>query len=169
MTHYVKQFTPLGEMVLASDGFGLCGAWFVGQKYFPALDDWKEREDELLEEAARELERYFAGELRRFDVPLRPRGTAFQQKVWEGISSIDYGSTMSYGELALRLQSSPRAVGAATGRNPISLFIPCHRVVGSSGFLTGYAGGLDKKKALLTLEGVEVHADTPRGVSVLTG
>jgi methylated-DNA-[protein]-cysteine S-methyltransferase len=142
-------------MVLTSDGSALCGACFVGQKYFPALDA-KERESELLCKAAHELERYFAGELRCFTVPLRPRGTDFQQRVWSALTGIGYGHVESYGKLAALLGSGPRAVGGATGRNPISLFIPCHRLVGADGFLTGYGGGLDRKKALLALEGVEV-------------
>jgi methylated-DNA-[protein]-cysteine S-methyltransferase len=120
------------------------------------LTDWRERHSALFEKAAFELECYFKGELRRFSVPLRPQGTPFQQKVWKGIAEIGYGCTASYGHLAARLNSSPRAVGSATGRNPLSLFVPCHRVVGSDGFLTGYAGGLERKEALLTLEGVEV-------------
>jgi methylated-DNA-[protein]-cysteine S-methyltransferase len=155
MTEYARCFTPLGEMLLASEGDALCGAWFVGQKYFPLLSG-EERENDLLRRAARELEGYFAGELRRFSIPLRPHGTNFQKKVWSALSDIDYGHTETYGKLAALLHSSPRAVGSATGRNPISLFIPCHRLIGADGSLTGYAGGLEKKKALLTLEGIEV-------------
>ncbi|MDR3231125.1 MAG: methylated-DNA--[protein]-cysteine S-methyltransferase [Synergistaceae bacterium] len=163
---YVRLSTPLGSMVLASDGSALCGAWFVGQKYFPVMEGWREGEDRVLEKAASELERYFSGELRRFTVSLRPRGTDFQRRVWAGIAEIAYGHTARYGELAARLNSAPRAAGAATGRNPVSVFIPCHRVVGhgaatgaplSERALTGYAGGLDRKKALLNLEGVEVR------------
>ncbi|MDR2180982.1 MAG: methylated-DNA--[protein]-cysteine S-methyltransferase [Synergistaceae bacterium] len=171
MREWMRCATPLGEVLLASDGSAadepaLCGAWFVGQKYFPRLEgwgdsgwrasDWREGKNDLLEKAALELERYFQGELRRFTVPLRPQGTAFQQKVWAGIGEIGYGCTASYGQLAAELKSSPRAVGSATGRNPLSLFIPCHRVVGSDGLLTGYAGGLKRKEALLALEGVRV-------------
>jgi methylated-DNA-[protein]-cysteine S-methyltransferase len=157
----MKTPTPLGEMLLASDGDALCGAWFVGQRYFPVFStggDWVEtREDALLQKAAQELESYFAGNLRVFSVPLAPRGTPFQEKVWAGIAAVPYGRTASYGELAARLRSGPRAVGAATGRNPASLFIPCHRLVGGGGHLTGYAGGLERKKRLLTLEGVRLE------------
>ncbi|MDR1977316.1 MAG: methylated-DNA--[protein]-cysteine S-methyltransferase [Synergistaceae bacterium] len=158
---YIKFFTPIGEMLLASEGSSLCGAWFMGQKYFPAMEGWgmegwEERENELFDTATFELARYFMGQLQRFTVSLRPRGTPFQQKVWSSIAEIPYGRAASYEELAKRLGSSPRAVGAATGRNPLSIFIPCHRVVGSGGDLTGYAGGLKKKEALLKLEGVEV-------------
>jgi methylated-DNA-[protein]-cysteine S-methyltransferase len=155
-------------MLLASDGSALCGAWFAGQKYFPVRDgsvrdgsvrdDWAEaREDAVLRKAAWELERYFAGELRIFSVPLAPRGTPFQERVWAGIADIPYGRTESYGALAARLSSGSRAVGAATGRNPVSLFIPCHRVVGVDGHITGYAGGLEKKERLLTLEGIKLE------------
>jgi methylated-DNA-[protein]-cysteine S-methyltransferase len=157
MIDCVRKLTPLGEMLLASDGSALCGAWFAGQKYFPVTAGWREQrqgEDTLLEKAAEELDLYFAGELRRFSISLRPRGTSFQQKVWTAITEIGYGHTASYGDLAERVKSSPRAVGAATGRNPASLFIPCHRVLGIDGRLTGYAGGLDRKKALLEGEGV---------------
>jgi methylated-DNA-[protein]-cysteine S-methyltransferase len=142
-------------MVLASDGFALCGAWFAGQKYFPLLEEdaaRKGEEDGLLRKAAAELDRYFKGEAADFSVPLRPAGTAFQKEVWSGIAEIGYGRTASYKDLAALLGSSPRAVGSAVGRNPLSVFIPCHRVVGSGGALTGYAGGLDRKKALLALE-----------------
>ena len=160
MSDWMKCSTPLGEMLLASDGSALCGAWFLGQKYFPLLAGWteqkKEQSDALFKKAAWELQRYFGGQLRCFTVPLRPQGTPFQQKVWARIAEIGYGRTSTYGQLAEALGSSPRAVGAATGRNPLSLFIPCHRVVGSEGFLTGYAGGLKRKKALLKLEGIQV-------------
>ena len=146
---YLKTSTPLGEMTLASDGSALCGAWFIEQKHFPVMSEWREDgENELLKKAADELRSYFAGELRHFTVPLYPRGTSFQQQVWAGIAGIPYGRTASYGDLAKRLHSSARAVGSATGRNPLSLFIPCHRVMGGDGSITGYAGGLDRKKAL---------------------
>jgi methylated-DNA-[protein]-cysteine S-methyltransferase len=148
-------------MLLASEDAALCGAWFVGQKYFPDPEG-REGENDLLRKAAAELGRYFEGKLRRFTVPLRPRGTGFQRRVWLALLGIDYGHTESYGKLAELLSSGPRAVGAATGRNPISLFIPCHRLVGADGFLTGYAGGLERKKNLLTLEGVEVKNDRAR-------
>ncbi|MDR2176257.1 MAG: methylated-DNA--[protein]-cysteine S-methyltransferase [Synergistaceae bacterium] len=168
---YARTLTPLGEMLLASDGFALCGAWFEGQKHFPVGDGsvrdgsvqdsgWTEAgEDGVLREAVRELERYFAGDLRGFSVPLAPRGTPFQKRVWACIADISYGRTESYGAIAARLRSSPRAVGTATGRNPVSLFVPCHRVVGGGGHITGYAGGLEKKKRLLTLEGVKLERE----------
>lgn len=112
-------------------------------------------DDPLLVEARRQLEAYFAGDLKEFDLPLRPDGTAFQQRVWKELQNIGYGETASYGEIAARLGLSAgasRAVGAANGRNPIGIVIPCHRVVGSSGSLSGYAGGVERKRLLLDLE-----------------
>jgi methylated-DNA-[protein]-cysteine S-methyltransferase len=112
-------------------------------------------DDPLLVEAARQLDAYFAGELVDFDLPLRPAGTPFQQRVWEQLRAIGYGTTASYGEIAARLGMGPgasRAVGAANGRNPIGIVIPCHRVVGTKGLLSGYAGGVERKQLLLKLE-----------------
>jgi methylated-DNA-[protein]-cysteine S-methyltransferase len=112
-------------------------------------------DDPLLAEAARQLRAYFAGELTEFDLPLAPRGTPFQQKVWQELREIGYGQTASYGEIAARLGMNPgasRAVGAANGRNPIGIVIPCHRVVGAKGLLSGYAGGVERKQLLLRLE-----------------
>ncbi len=112
-------------------------------------------DDPLLVEAARQLTAYFARDLKEFDLPLRPDGTPFQLRVWEQLSTIPYGETTSYGEIAHRLGMNPgasRAVGAANGRNPIGIVIPCHRVVGAGGLLSGYAGGVERKQALLDLE-----------------
>ncbi len=112
-------------------------------------------DDPLLAEAARQLRAYFAGELHEFDLPLDPGGTDFQRRVWHQLQQIGYGETTSYGEIARRLGMNPgasRAVGAANGRNPIGIVIPCHRVVGSSGSLSGYAGGVERKQLLLRLE-----------------
>lgn len=112
-------------------------------------------DDPLLAEARRQLEAYFAGNLKEFDLPLRPDGTAFQQRVWKELQNIGYGQTASYGEIAARLgltAGASRAVGAANGRNPIGIVIPCHRVVGTSGSLSGYAGGVERKRMLLDLE-----------------
>jgi len=144
-------------MILTSDGTALHGAWFLGRKCPPnqSKEERREQKNSLLEQASLELKRYFAGELRDFTVPLRPIGTPFQQKVWAGIAEISYGRLLSYGELAAKLGTGARAVGSATGSNPISIFIPCHRVIGHNRAITGYGGGLDRKKALLTLEGLE--------------
>jgi len=161
MSDYIKVSTPLGEFILVSDGAAICQADFIGGKYSPSLPDRSERvqKSALLEQAAHELELYFAGKLREFTVPLRPVGTPFQQGVWAGISGISYGRLLSYGGLAANLKTGARAVGSATGRNPISIFIPCHRVIGYDGAITGYGGGLDRKRALLTLEGITITND----------
>jgi len=151
--------SPLGSMVLAADGDALVGAWFEGQRHVPRIDaSWRRRpESPVLRRAAIELAEYFAGNRMRFDLPLAPAGTPFQHAVWSAIATVPIGRTITYAELAVRAgrPSSVRAAGAATGRNPLSILIPCHRIVGADGALTGYAGGLDRKRALLVLE----HAD----------
>ena len=149
--------SPLGEILLAAEDGALIGCWFAGQKYERAgLPGKEERETEadrqVLEQAAAWLRSYFEGGRPEIVFSLQPRGTVFQRRVWEELTKIPYGRTRSYGALAQALSSSPRAVGAAVGRNPVSLFIPCHRVVGADGALTGYAGGLERKRALLELE-----------------
>ena len=149
--------SPFGRMLLAADDDGLTGAWFYGQRYFArgleGAEKNAEAEAPALTAACNWLDVYFAGERPdAADVPLAPRGTAFQRRVWGALLAIPYGETHTYGELAAALESSPRAVGAAVGKNPISVIIPCHRVVGAGGSLTGYAGGLDRKRALLELE-----------------
>src|SRR5262249_4550193 len=116
----------------------------------------------LLRRAGRELAEYFAGARKRFETPLAPEGTAFQRAVWRAISTVGFGSTITYGELASRagFPGHARAAGAATGRNPLTIIVPCHRIVGSDGRLTGYAGGLERKRALLTLEGARAESAT---------
>ncbi len=113
--------------------------------------------DPLLLDAADQLRAYFAGELREFDLPLAPRGTEFQRQVWAAVSTIPYGATAAYSEIAaaIRRPSASRAVGAANGRNPLPVIVPCHRVIGAAGALTGYGGGLDRKRSLLDLERAE--------------
>jgi methylated-DNA-[protein]-cysteine S-methyltransferase len=148
--------SPLGEILLGFDDEALCGLHFVGQKYQPAIGECGARDDAhpVARRTAAWLERYFAGEAGAFDVPLRLDGTAFQRVVWRALLDIAHGQTASYGELARRIgrPAAVRAVGAAVGRNPVSIVVPCHRVVGSDGALTGYAGGLARKTALLGLE-----------------
>lgn len=151
-----KFSSPLGEILIASRGEEITGLWFTGQKYDRAgLGDVVPAEPEnspALSAALRWLEEYFRGEEPKIEIMLNPEGTAFQKRVWRELLTIPYGETLSYGALAKRLGSSPRAVGAAVGRNPISLLIPCHRVLGSDGSLTGYAGGVERKKFLLEQE-----------------
>lgn len=154
--------TPLGTVRIVARGDAIAGIWFDGQKYDALPDDaWRESPgDPLLRDAARQLREYFAGRRERFDLPLAPEGTAFQKSVWLAIAKVPSGRTTSYGELARRIgrPSSVRAVGAAVGRNPVSVVVPCHRIVGSDGSLTGYAGGLERKRALLALERVDLDA-----------
>ena len=153
-THYES---PLGTMLLAATDRGLAGVWFVGQRHGPDSAGWlQEPQHPVLREAMAQLAAWFAGERRRFELPLDLQaGTPFQQDVWTALLAIPRGGTTSYAELARRLgrPTAARAVGAAVGRNPISIVVPCHRVLGSGGSLTGYAGGLERKTALLELEG----------------
>jgi methylated-DNA-[protein]-cysteine S-methyltransferase len=155
---YCYDFTnsPQGQMLLVADERGLSGVYFDGQKYLPRVGtEWRRDSNHpVLRQAKRELAEYFGGKRKRFEVALAPAGTPFQKSVWKAISTVDFGETISYGELARRAGSpgSGRAAGAATGRNPITIIVPCHRIVGSTGSLTGYAGGLDRKRALLALE-----------------
>lgn len=148
--------TPLGPMLLAACGRGLAGAWFEGQRHQPDAGAWREAPTHpVLCEAAAQLLDYFAGRRRQFDLPLDlSGGTPFQQAVWQALRAIAPGSTLSYAALAARIGRplAVRAVGAAVGRNPVCVIVPCHRVLGSAGALTGYAGGLPRKQALLRLE-----------------
>ena len=161
--------TPLGDMLLAAEGSTLTGAWFAGQKHFryglPAAgasaDDacpGAAEENAVLNEACTWLADYFAGKNPPVTVRPAPAGTDFQKAVWRAMADIPYGCTETYGQLSERVgrilgrKTSARAVGQAVGKNPVSLFLPCHRVVGAGGSLTGYAGGVEKKKALLELE-----------------
>ena len=160
--YFDRMPSPLGEMVLASDGQALTGAWFDGQRHQPAVAlAWQRRPDlPVLRRAALELAEYFAGERIEFGLPLAPSGTPFQRAVWQAIAGVPYGATVAYRELAARAGRPEciRAAGAATGRNPLSIVIPCHRIVAANGALTGYAGGLARKRALLALENGAVAA-----------
>jgi methylated-DNA-[protein]-cysteine S-methyltransferase len=156
--------TPLGEMVAVAEQGALCGLWFVGQKYAPALaEDWIKDGDYPVFVALRgQLDAYFAGELRLFDIPVALEGSPFQMAVWGLLRTIPIGTTTTYGALARQLAEqsgrpvpAAQAVGGAVGHNPVAIIVPCHRVVGASGALTGYAGGLDRKAALLALEKAE--------------
>ena len=166
MTYIQHYSSPLGGILLAADEIGLTGSWFDGEKYFadnlPA--EHVERQTSILAEATRWLDIYFTGKEPGFTPPLHPIGSPFRQAVWEILLQIPYGRTTTYGEIARQLaekqgreKMSAQAVGGAVGHNEISVIIPCHRVVGTSGSLTGYAGGIDKKVKLLELERADMR------------
>lgn len=147
--------TPLGKLLLVRTAKGLAGAWFEGQRHHPEpLAAVRRSDDDLLRRAADQLHAYFAGERDAFDLPLDLHGTVFQRAVWQQLLAIPASGTTSYGAIAKALGSAAavRAVGGAVGRNPLSVIVPCHRVVGTDGSMTGYAGGVDRKRALLELE-----------------
>lgn len=154
--------TPLGDITAAAEGEALTGLWFIGQKYYPSsTDSWiEEPEQRVFQILQTWLDHYFSGREGSAPLPeLAPKGTDFQKAVWDILLEIPRGRLTTYGEIAKKLAASKglasmsaQAVGGAVGHNPISILIPCHRVVGADGSLTGYAGGLEKKKALLTLE-----------------
>jgi len=148
--------SPLGTMLLVASGDALTGIHFEGERYQPAIGAaWTRTANHpLLRAAAAQLDEYFAGRRTRFLLPLAPVGTPFQRAVWKAIAAVPFGATIAYRELAARVgrPGSIRAAGTATGRNPWTIVVPCHRIVGANGALTGYAGGLERKQALLALE-----------------
>ncbi|WP_026297892.1 methylated-DNA--[protein]-cysteine S-methyltransferase [Succinimonas amylolytica] len=163
-THHYD--SPLGSITLASSGEALTGLWFDGQKYFEdcLADEHEEKALPVFEQTDRWLDIYFSGRAPDFTPPLNMKATEFRKAVWEIMLSIPFGQTMTYGEIAARLakqkgieKMSAQAVGGAVGHNSISLIIPCHRVVGTNGSLTGYAGGIDKKVKLLEMEGADMN------------
>ena len=145
--------TPVGPLLLSGDDRALTGLRFTGPAAAPA-PGWR-RDDQRFADEARQLAEYFAGERTGFDIPLEPRGAAFDRRVWDALREIPHGTTTTYGELAASIGApgQARAVGAANARNPIAIVVPCHRVIGANGKLVGYGGGLDRKQALLALEG----------------
>lgn len=157
MTRFARIRTPLGTVIAIAAGGALTGIHFEGGKHVPAVSaEWREDPyHDPLRRCAEQLADYFAGKRQCFDLPLAPKGTEFQQRVWREIAAVRYGETITYSELAARAGApgSARAAGAATGRNPLSILVPCHRIVATDGSLTGYAGGLDRKEKLLALEG----------------
>lgn len=164
MIYTYKYKSPLGHILLAADEVGITGLWFEGQKYFGNTlpDKHIPQETEILTEAKKWLDVYFSGEEPKFTPPLHPDGSTFRQAVWKILLQIPYGQTITYGEIARKMaelknvsRMSAQAVGGAVGHNEISIIIPCHRVIGTNGSLTGYAGGIDKKLSLLEME----HAD----------
>ncbi|MGY6553578.1 MAG: methylated-DNA--[protein]-cysteine S-methyltransferase [Wenzhouxiangella sp.] len=147
--------TQLGAMLLADRGDGLAGLWFLDQRHFPPqAEDWPRQRTEAIARAEDQLNEYLAGRRHAFDLRLAAIGTSFQRAVWQRLQAIPFGQRQSYGEIAASLNrlKASRAVGAAVGRNPWSIVVPCHRVVGSQGQMTGYAGGVERKRALLALE-----------------
>ena len=168
-THYSS---PVGELLLTSSDGMLTGLHMSLHRGGPAprpKPEWG-RDDPALRLAREQLKAFFAGELRAFELPLRMTGTPFQEQVWEGLLTIPYGTTISYAELARRIgrPGASRAVGAANGRNPIGIVVPCHRVIGADGTLTGYGGGLDRKEWLISHEanvlGSQIRANAPEAV-----
>ena len=155
MTTYVHEVpSPVGTLTLLSDGSAITGVFMPSHKGGPVLDPTWQRDPVVFAELVAQFDAYFSGELQDFDVALAPAGTPFQQRVWSALREIPYGRTCSYRDIAERIESpkAVRAVGLANGRNPISIIVPCHRVVGANGSLTGYGGGLDNKRLLLDLE-----------------
>lgn len=161
MVYTCKYKSLIGDILLAADEIGLTGLWFEGQKYFANTlpEDYVPQETKILTEAKRWLDVYFSGEEPNFTPPLHPNGSTFRKAVWQILLEIPYGQTITYGEIARRIavmkntsHMSAQAVGGAVGHNEISIIIPCHRVVGTNGSLTGYAGEIDKKISLLKLE-----------------
>lgn len=160
--HYINHYhSPLGTILLAADDTGLTGLWFEGQKYFAQGlgKETEEKEFSVFQTARRWLDVYFSGQAPDFQVPLHFQGTTFQKEVWEILLSIPYGETTTYGAIAKQLAAkrglphlSAQAVGSAVGHNKISIIVPCHRVIGADGSLTGYAGGIWRKEKLLALE-----------------
>ena len=164
ISHYAS---PVGNILLAADNTGLTGLWFEGQKYFAlSLDkEHEEKEIPLFERVKQWLDIYFSGKDPDFTIPLHFTGTAFQNEVWKILCTIPYGQTETYGEIAKQIavrkglpHMSAQAVGGAVGHNEISIIVPCHRVVGADGSLTGYAGGIDKKIKLLQLEKADIRS-----------
>ena len=153
-TVYTRMDSPIGELLLAGDGRTLSLLHMVEGRHPVRIDAAWQRDDDAFADARAQLGEYFAGGRTTFDVPLALEGTPFQRRVWSALLEIPYGETTSYGELARRIGSprAMRAVGLANGRNPVAVIVPCHRVIGANGTLTGYGGGLERKRLLLELE-----------------
>lgn len=165
MTYYTKTPSPIGDLLIVSDGSHVTRVCMDAQKYAADIEPhWVENGDiPPLKLAVEQFKSYFAGLLSEFDLPIAFRGTDFQNRVWKELTKIPFGQTISYGELARRVGSpkASRAVGLANGKNPIAIVVPCHRVIGANGTLTGYGGGLPRKKKLLELEQGLFSASNP--------
>ena len=155
--------SPIGKLTLVATDGVLAGLYMERQRHLPATETFGRPDPAPFAETIRQLDEYFAGNRTSFDLPLAMAGTEFQRRVWDGLCDIPYGETMSYGELAATLgkPAASRAVGLANGRNPISVIVPCHRVVGSTGSLTGYGGGLERKLFLLDFERKNLGIEPP--------
>ncbi|GGY62629.1 methylated-DNA--[protein]-cysteine S-methyltransferase [Marinobacter zhanjiangensis] len=157
--YYTELDSPIGTLLITGDGVAITGLHMEQQATRPTIgDDWL-RDDQCFREALEQLTAYFRGERQQFDLPLAGAGTRFQKTVWAALQEIPYGQTQTYGQLARRIgnQNASRAVGLANGRNPIGIIVPCHRVIGANGSLTGYAGGVERKQWLLAHE--QAHMD----------
>lgn len=155
MIHYTEYEGPLGKLLLAATDNGLCGLYFEQHKYFKGTEGWRRNDGySHLRNAARQLDEYFSGRRKEFDLALDMPGTAFQRAVWNELLRLPFGATTTYQAVAQRIANpkAVRAAGTAIGRNPVSIIVPCHRVVGMSGSLSGYAGGLERKSYLLAHE-----------------
>lgn len=154
--------SPIGELTLAGAGSTLTYLLMAQQSHKPDRSDWEPSDPDAFADVVEQLDAYFAGTLTEFNVDMQSEGTEFQRRVWSALQTIPYGETRSYGQIAEQIGSpaASRAVGLANGRNPISIIVPCHRVIGSSGGLTGYGGGIERKRALLELE-MNRHASVP--------
>lgn len=158
--YYTTHESPLGPLLLAATEHGMSGIYFEQHKHFKGYDGWRRADEHpLLRQTATQLDEYFAGRRAAFDVPLDVQGTEFQHAVWDELMRIPFGQTISYAQHAERIgkPTALRAVGAAIGRNPVSIIVPCHRVIGTSGLVTGYAGGTERKRKLLALEGIRLR------------
>jgi methylated-DNA-[protein]-cysteine S-methyltransferase len=157
MICYLEHSSPIGNLLLAATEHGICGLYFEEHRHFNGVQAWQRAPTHPhLCAAASQLDAYFDGRRTTFDLPLDLTGTAFQRAAWQQLTAIPFGQSITYGQQALRLgkPTAARAVGAANGRNPVSIIVPCHRVIGASGAATGYAGGLERKRYLLALEGI---------------
>ena len=159
--HYRIVDSPIGPLTLAGDGRTLMHLRMADQTHEPDRSGWAPADAGAFPDVAEQLEAYFAGSLREFDVELELLGTDFQRRVWAALRTIPYGETRSYGEIAEQIGSpgASRAVGLANGRNPIAIIVPCHRVIGAAGSMTGYGGGIDRKKTLIALERMQAPAE----------
>jgi len=167
-SYFSKLDSPVGPLLLLGDGTALTGLKMKKQKYGDGTPDGCQRNDSVFKDAREQLAAYFAGELKTFALPLAPEGTSFQKLVWQALLDIPFGKTESYGALAKRIghDQGARAVGLANGHNPIGIIIPCHRVIGADGSLTGYGGGIERKQWLLEHEGSYRKAQQPTQIQL---